>query len=369
MRADYLSLLILAAAGLAAFGPYARVSTACILLLVALINFILSQAVLRPRTLRPKTSHQIRLLYREVGVRAVQVVFVLWILLLALAATRSLSLTNTALFAAAVAVASVPVGLPGLIAWLQENSPRVDNAKVVRPIAAAALASLAPGWSALCLVLCSLLVATLFDVPIGIGLEQLVALDVLVMFCLATLRHDRPQPKASAIHYWPYGRLVSRRITAELFWSGVLAGGLAYTNFMLFFWRRGLSAEYVTPGSHIHAQATAIAFATLSLCVLLHILHRRSPHGLFSRQQLHNKQLWRAMATALFCIINIVYNPLIAPYFQAASLSAGDLLCVGALAVLFIAVLEFERHTRWHSRTQLFARHHPAKIKKHLNPA
>lgn len=367
-RTDYLFLLLAAAVVLA--GAAHDISGAVIVAIAACANVFFSRYVLRWRSLQPRASHQVRQLYREVAVHVARRVLIFWIILLAVAATGGFGLGDTARFAAAIAVGLVPAGLPGLIAWLQESGPRTDGPAAIRPIARAILGSLAPGWSALCLVLCSLLGAAAFHVPLGIGLPELVVLDVLVVApALAALRFDRQEPDAPKVHYRAHQPLLSRQNLLGLPWAALFAGILAYANFVLFFLRRGLSPEYVAYGSHIHEQATALAFATLALCVLGNMLQRRSADGLLTRYQLHNRRLGPAVGIMIFAVLCIIYIPGVSAAFQTAPLSPTDWFFAFAAAILFTALRAFERHTRRHSRTQLIARHGPAKVKKHLGLA
>jgi magnesium-transporting ATPase (P-type) len=364
-RTDYLFLLLVCAALLAVLAQ--DVPGTILVALTACANLFFSRFVLRLRALQPKASHQVRQLYREVAVHAARRIFFCWVVLLLVALASGLSARAMFLFAAATVVALVPAGLPGLIAWLQETGPRTDGPAAIRPIARAIVGSLTPAWSALCLVACSLVGAVAFHAPLGISLPELIVLDALVVApALAALRFDRPEPDAPKVRYRAHQPLLSRRNLLGLPWAALFAGALAYTNFVLFFPRRGLSPEYVAYGSHIHEQATALAFATLALCALGDLLQRRSSDGLLTRYQLHNRRLWPAVGIMVFATLCIIYIPGVSSLFQTAPLSPVDWLFAFAAALLFTLLRTLEHHTRTHSRTQLIARHGHEKIKKHL---
>jgi Ca2+-transporting ATPase len=87
----------------------------------------------------------------------------------------------------------------------------------------------------------------------------------------------------------------------------------------------------------------ALTYLTIVLCQLLNILQRRSHAGLFTRYQFHNRSLWLAMGFSVFCVVNIIYNPWIAPYFKAAPLSAIDWIFALSAAAIFIAIRETQR--------------------------
>ena len=166
-----------------------------------------------------------------------------------------------------------------------------------------------------------------------------------------------------------HNHILNRTSILDLLWCGLLIGGFAFANFVFYFVRRGVSPEHVPVGSHVQMQATALTYLTIVLCQLANILQRRSAHGLFTRYQLHNRQLWGAMALSMLCVLNIIYNPWIAPYFRAGSLGWIDWGLALAAVALFVGIREFERHNRKHGHRALFAHHHPAKIKKHLDLA
>jgi Ca2+-transporting ATPase len=219
--------------------------------------------------------------------------------------------------------------------------------------------------------LVSLAAATAFSIPLALSVMEILAIDLVAeLFPIAALGWDKAE--GELMHEKPrnlHDHILNKSSILDLAWCGLLIGGFAFANYLFFFWRRGLGAEHVDPASHIHMQATALTYLTIVLCQLANILQRRSPRGLFTRYQLHNRQLWGAIVLSLFCVLNIIYNPWIAPYFQAGPLGFIDWLLALAAVALFVAAREFQRHTKNHSRASLFQKHGPAKIKKHLQTA
>ncbi len=219
--------------------------------------------------------------------------------------------------------------------------------------------------------LVSLAAATAFSIPLALSVMEILAIDLVAeLFPIAALGWDKAEgeimrEKPRNLH----DHILNRNSILDLAWCGLLIGGFAFMNYLFFFWRRGLGAEHIDPASNIHMQATALTYLTIVLCQLANILQRRSARGLFTRYQLHNRQLWGAIAFSLFCVVNIIYNPWIAPYFQAGPLSFIDWLFALAAVALFIAAREFQRHTKQRNRTALFKKHGPTKIKQHLKLA
>ena len=193
--------------------------------------------------------------------------------------------------------------------------------------------------------LISLACATLLHVPLAMSVMELLAIDMVAeLFPIAALgwdkadgdlMHDKPRN--------PRDHILNRSAITDLLWCGVLIGGFAFLNYIWFYYRHGANPGAVATGSELHMQATALTYLTIVLCQLFNILQRRSRDGLFSRYQLHNKQLWMAMALSLFCVTNIIYNPWIAPYFQAKALDVTDWLYALAAAALFISFREIHR--------------------------
>ncbi len=207
--------------------------------------------------------------------------------------------------------------------------------------------------------LVSLAALTFFHVPLALSVMEILAIDLLAeLFPIAALGWDRAdgelmheQPRNLADH------ILNKRSILDLLWCGVLIGGFAFLNYIWFFHRNGISPEYVQASSDIHLKATALTYLTIVLCQLANILQRRSRRGLFTRYQFHNKQLWFAIVLSLFCVVNIIYNPWIAPYFQAGSLGAADwLYALGAMA-LFVLIRELGLRNRKHTRRAVIQLH------------
>lgn len=211
--------------------------------------------------------------------------------------------------------------------------------------------------------LLSLGAATIFHVPLAISVMQILAIDLVAeLFPIAALGADkadsevmREKPRNLGDH------ILNNKAIIDLLWCGLLIGGFAFINYMWFFERHGVSATGVGNDGRLHLQATALTYLTIVLCQLLNILQRRSQHGLFTRYQFHNKSLWLAMSFSMFCVVNIIYSPWIAPYFHSAALSLTDWLYALGAAVIFITIREFQRWSnKHHSREAVLKLHEDA---------
>ncbi len=214
--------------------------------------------------------------------------------------------------------------------------------------------------------LVSLTATTLLGIPLAISVMQILAIDLVAeLFPIAALGRDKAdgelmddKPRD------PKNHILNHRAVWDLIWCGVLIGGFAFANYLLFFDRQGVIAQNLTAGSTVHMQATALTYLTIVLCQLANILQRRTRAGFFSRYQFHNKQLWLAMCASMFCVLNIIYNPWISPYFKSAPLSWIDWLYALGAAALFILIREFQRHSGHHSRRAVVALHREHAAKK-----
>lgn len=192
--------------------------------------------------------------------------------------------------------------------------------------------------------LISLAAVSLFGIPLALSVMQILAIDLIAeLFPIAALgwdKADRELMTESARN--PHNHILNKRTIADLLWCGILIGGLAYGNYLLFFNRNGVLATTVQSGSSVHMKATAITYLTIVLCQLGNILQRRSQDGLFTRYQFHNKQLWFAILLSFICVGIILYSP-INQYFGAGPLNLMDWAFAVGAALLFILIREVQR--------------------------
>ena len=192
--------------------------------------------------------------------------------------------------------------------------------------------------------LLSLAAASLFGIPLALTVMQILAIDLVAeLFPIAALGWDEAdrelmdEPPRSPTHH-----ILNRGSITDLVWCGLLIGGLAFGNYLLFFSRHGVVAEKAISGSSVHLKATAMTYLVIVLCQLFNILQRRSPDGLFTRYQLHNKHLWAAMVLSISCVMLIIYSP-INSYFGAGPLGITDWAYALGGAVIFVAIREAQR--------------------------
>jgi len=210
--------------------------------------------------------------------------------------------------------------------------------------------------------LTSLAAVSLFHIPLALTVMQILAIDLVAeLFPIAALGWDQADHEVMTEKPRnPHDHIIKRDNIIDLLWCGIIIGGLAFTNYILFFMRNGVEAQGLATGSIWHMKATALTYLTIVLCQLGNILQRRSTKGLFTRYQLHNRVLWSAMALSLLCVFIIIYNPWVAPYFGAAPLGIVDWIFALAAAAIFLCIREIQRYTKanYHTREHVLALHY-----------
>lgn len=192
--------------------------------------------------------------------------------------------------------------------------------------------------------LVSLAAFSILGVPLALSIMQILAIDLIAeLFPIAALgwdEADRELMEESPRD--PKHHILNRDTITDLLWCGILIGGLAFTNYLLFYNRNGLAASNVQPDSLIHMKAATMTYLTIVLCQLVNILQRRSQEGLFTRYQLHNKHLWGAILLSLCCVMAVIYSP-INSYFGSGPLSLMDWTFALSASVIFLSIRELQR--------------------------
>jgi Ca2+-transporting ATPase len=233
----------------------------------------------------------------------------------------------------------------------------------------AARCALTDNMGELITILISLLVTAIWHIPAAITAIQILAIDVIAqMFPITALGWDpaqtklmREQPRDVRDH------IMNRKTIQEFITFGLLAAALAYANYLGYFLRHHLSPIHLGTASGPYWQASILTYVTLVFCQFMNLLLVRSQdQPLFSSYLWSNKKLLAAFAISLFCIVNIVYNPVVQPYFRSGSLTGWDWLCAAGVAGIYTAIRLVHAHTRAHSRQSLVAKHGTQKLHAHL---
>ena len=219
-----------------------------------------------------------------------------------------------------------------------------EGRMVFQNIKKGALSCFTSNYAELIVNLSSLLIASLLGVPLAITVMQILAIDLIAeIFPISALGWDKAdrelmqEPPRN-----PKAHILSRSNIVDLLWCGLLIGGLAFANYLLFYSRNDVNASQVSAGSLIHMKATTMTYLTIVMCQLGNILQRRTQDGLFSFYQFHNPKLWLAICLSLFCVANIIYNPIISTYFNASSIGIIDWAFALTSMTMFLLIRELQ---------------------------
>ncbi|GAC1387879.1 MAG: cation-transporting P-type ATPase [Candidatus Saccharimonadales bacterium] len=252
-----------------------------------------------------------------------------------------------------------------LVGAIQQGRVIYENIKK------ATLSVFSGNFAELTVNLTSLVAISAFGIPLALHVMELLAIDLIAeLFPVAALGWDPANREVMAEQPRdPKHHILNQQSVPDVMWSGLIIGALAFTNYILFFWRHGIAAGHAdSKAPLIYASATSMTYLTIVLCQLANILQRRSSEGLFTRYQLHNKQLWLALGFSLFCVSNIIYNPVVAPYFGAGSLKAVDWFFAIVATAIFIGMRELQRYAnKHHSRETIIDLYHQTFTHSH-NP-
>jgi Ca2+-transporting ATPase len=191
--------------------------------------------------------------------------------------------------------------------------------------------------------LASLLLAAVISAPLAINVLQILAIDLLAeLFPIAALGWDKEEgetmkraPRDPAAH------ILNKNSILDLLWCGLIIGGLAIANYLLFYARSGVQPHEAPEA--IVLQATTMTYVTVVLCQLVNIMQRRSIHGFFSRYQLSNKYFWAAIVGSLAVVLSITYIPVVSTFFKSGPIGFIDWLYIIAAAAIFLGVREVQR--------------------------
>jgi len=210
-------------------------------------------------------------------------------------------------------------------------------------------------------VLTSLAAQIAFHIPNATTAIQILAVDVIAqVFPITALGWDTAQgelmkdkPRNLRDH------IINPGAVREFIGYGLLAAFLAYGNFLLFFFRRDLSPQYFSTHNGLYTSATIMTYITIVLCQFMNLLLVRTDERepFFTRYLWSNKKLLIAFGFSFFCIFNIMYNPLVQPYFGAGPLSISDWIFAVLAAVIYLAVRLVLRHGRKHTKKAIIELH------------
>lgn len=239
-------------------------------------------------------------------------------------------------------------------------------------ITKAARCALTDNMGELLTILISLAATAIWGIPAAITAIQILAIDIIAqMFPITALGWDPAQRRL--MHDKPrdiHDHIINRKTVIEFLSFGLLAAVLAYANYLFYFTRHHISAVGVGTVSGPYLEATILTYVTIVFCQFMNLLLVRSQgQSLFTKYLWSNKKLLGAFAISIICILNIVYNPLVQPYFGSGPLTFWDWSTAALAAALYTAFRLIHIHTKKMSRSELLRKHDPAAIRRHIRAA
>ena len=191
--------------------------------------------------------------------------------------------------------------------------------------------------------LVSLVLAAVIAAPLAINVMQILAIDLMAeLFPIAALGWDKEEGETMKEKPRdPKAHILNKRSILDLLWCGMVIGGLAIVNYLLFYGRSGFDPS--TAPEFVVFQATTMTYLTIVLCQLVSIIQRRSVHGFFSRYQLSNPHFWSAIALSMSLVLCIVYVPFVNAFMRSGPIGFVDWLFVLGAAGIFLAIREVQR--------------------------
>jgi len=213
-------------------------------------------------------------------------------------------------------------------------------------------ASLTTNVGELALVLLGLLAAALWNYPIPILAGQILAVDLLGEIAPLTLLTFDPPDKdvMTRLPRRPEEHMLNIFTGTEITLLGILIGGLAFLNFVLFMGREGITLTVNSVGTMDYFKATALSYATVVFSQFFNILQRRSEHiSLFNRNFFSNRILLFSIVISIGLVSLAIYGPYISDFLSFGPITLTDWLFILGAAVIFLGtfeVLKFFKRTR-----------------------
>lgn len=196
-------------------------------------------------------------------------------------------------------------------------------------------------------ILLSLIGASIWGLPLAILAYQVLAVDLVgQMLPITFLTWDTPeldvmqnQPRN------PQKHIMTKASLLDFAQQGLIMGGIAYANFLLFFYRNGHALSNIATDSSFYLQATTLTYVTIVVIQWLNILSRRvsNQSSVWTSYIWSNKRLLLGYAISLFLVLNVVYNPVISQVLATAALTLWDWVYIVGAGILSLFIREYTK--------------------------
>jgi Ca2+-transporting ATPase len=203
--------------------------------------------------------------------------------------------------------------------------------------------SLTTNIAELALVLFGLIGVALWNYPIPILAVQVLAVDLIgEIMPLTFLTFDPPtEGLMTSPPRNPKEHIVNRRSATEFIFLGILIGSLAFSNFLIFMQREGITLGVDQTNILPYFQVTALAYATIVFCQYINILEWRYEHTtLFNRNIFTNKILLISIMFSIGLVLMAIYAPFISDFLVFSGIKISDWALVGLATLIFLFIFE-----------------------------
>jgi len=235
-----------------------------------------------------------------------------------------------------------------MIVLLDDSFPTLVNAieegrTIYTNLKKTVYSSLTTNIAELSLVLFGLVGVALWNYPIPILAVQVLAIDLIgEIMPLTFLTFDPPTKDVMTVPPRdPTEHIVNRRTSTEFILLGILIGGLAFSNFIFFMQREGVTLTVNDTNILLYFQVTALAYATIVFCQYINILQWRYDYiSIFNRNIFNNKILLGSIVISVGLVLIAIYAPFISDFLVFSGLGLTDWGFVILAAVIYLFVFE-----------------------------
>jgi hypothetical protein len=173
----------------------------------------------------------------------------------------------------------------------------------------------------------------ILSIPLSIGVLQIIVLSLLfesALFASQAWDHDKVQNKTP-----------NSKLTSEAVQAGLIIASLAYTNYLLFFSRRGIAVTDIVSNSVAHHGAMALTLLTIGICIILFVLTNRK----FNMKS-YNPLFLLGLSSSVLVLILATY--------ATGPVDASDMLFSGVAGLAFVGIRYLIQYSdTHHTRDQI----------------
>lgn len=222
-----------------------------------------------------------------------------------------------------------------------------EGRTIFRNLTKTIMSSLTSNGGELFAVLLSLVLTGLLGYPLAILAVQILAIDLVgEMLPLTFLTWDPPDKELmKSPPRNPNEHILNKKNLIDIAWSGLIMGTLAFGNFLLVFFREGVSPSSVGAEDLVYLRATTITYLSIVLIQWFNILARRTAENksVATSYLWSNKRLLMGYLISFIFLLNITYNPFISHFLHTGPLTFIDWVFAFMAGFIYLLITEFKK--------------------------